>query len=146
MNTYMQVALDEARKGMKKGHGGPFGAVIVKDGKILAKAHNSVLKDHDATCHAEMNVIRMVSKKYKDFDLSSCEIYTTGMPCKMCEAAINWAKIRKVYYGNTYKDALNMGFNEQKGNNDKLEMVRIDSFETVKLVEEWNSLSKKRLY
>lgn len=142
----MQVALDEARKGMKKGHGGPFGAVIVKDGKILAKAHNSVLKDHDATCHAEMNVIRMVSKKYKDFDLSSCEIYTTGMPCKMCEAAINWAKIRKVYYGNTYKDALNMGFNEQKGNNDKLEMVRIDSFETVKLVEEWNSLSKKRLY
>lgn len=146
MNTYMQVALDEARKGMKKGHGGPFGAVIVKDGKILAKAHNSVLKDHDATCHAEMNVIRMVSKKYKDFDLSSCEIYTTGMPCKMCEAAINWAKIRKVYYGNTYKDALNMGFNDEKGNNDKLEMVRMDSFETVKLVEEWNSLSKKRLY
>ncbi len=142
----MQVALDEARKGMKKGHGGPFGAVIVKDGKILAKAHNSVLKDHDATCHAEMNVIRMVSKKYKDFDLSSCEIYTTGMPCKMCEAAINWAKIRKVYYGNTYKDALNMGFNDEKGNNDKLEMVRMDSFETVKLVEEWNSLSKKRLY
>lgn len=142
----MQVALDEARKGMKKGHGGPFGAVIVKDGKILAKAHNSVLKDHDATCHAEINVIRIASKKLKTFDLSSCEIYTTGIPCKMCEAAINWAKIRKVYYGNTYKDALNMGFNEQKGNNDKLEMVRIDSFETVKLVEEWNSLSKKRLY
>ncbi len=142
----MQVALDEARKGMKKGHGGPFGAVIVKDGKILAKAHNSVLKDHDATCHAEMNVIRMVSKKYKDFDLSSCEIYTTGMPCKMCEAAINWAKIRKVYYGNTYKDALNMGFDEEKGNNSKIELERIDCFETVKLVEEWNSLSKKRLY
>ncbi|MFA5623327.1 MAG: nucleoside deaminase [Candidatus Dojkabacteria bacterium] len=146
MNTYMQVAVDEARKGMKKGHGGPFGAVIVKDGKILAKAHNSVLKDHDATCHAEMNVIRMVSKKYKDFDLSSCELYTTGMPCKMCEAAINWAKIKKVYYGNTYKDAFNMGFDEEKGNNTKVEIERIDSFETVKLVEEWNLLSKKRVY
>ena len=142
----MQVAVDEARKGMKKGHGGPFGAVIVKDGKILAKAHNSVLKDHDATCHAEMNVIRMVSKKYKDFDLSSCELYTTGMPCKMCEAAINWAKIKKVYYGNTYKDAFNMGFDEEKGNNTKVEIERIDSFETVKLVEEWNLLSKKRVY
>ena len=142
----MKIALDEARKGMKKGHGGPFGAVIVKDGKILAKAHNSVLKDHDATCHAEMNVIRMVSKKYKSFDLSSCELYTTGMPCKMCEAAINWAKIKKVYYGNTYKEALNMGFNDEKGNNSKLEMVRIDSSETVKLVEEWNSVSKKRIY
>jgi guanine deaminase len=142
----MKIALEEARKGMKKGHGGPFGAVIVKDGKILAKAHNSVLKDHDATCHAEMNVIRMVSKKYKDFDLSSCELYTTGMPCKMCEAAINWAKIKKVYYGNTYKEALNMGFNDEKGNNSKLEMVRIDSSETVKLVEEWNSVSKKSVY
>ncbi len=142
----MQVALDEARKGMKKGHGGPFGAVVVMDGKIIAKGHNTVIKDHDATCHAEMNVIREVSKKYKEFDLSSCEVYTTGKPCKMCEAALNWAKIKVVYYGNTYKDAMNMGFNEEKGNNGEQKMERIDSCETVKLIEEWNMLSKKRLY
>ena len=146
MNEYMNIALAEARKGMKKGYGGPFGAVIVKDGKILAKSTNTVLKEKDATCHAEINVIRKASKKLKTFDLSSCEIYTTGMPCKMCEAAINWAKIKRVYYGNTYKEALNMGFNDENGNNTDLKMVRIDITETVKLVEEWNSLSKKRTY
>jgi guanine deaminase len=142
----MEIALKEARKGMKKGHGGPFGTVLVYKGKIISKGHNTVLKDNDATCHAEMNVIRKASKKVKDFDLSGCEIYTTGQPCKMCEAAINWAKIKKVYYGNTYKDALNMGFDDEKGNNQGLELSRLDSEHTVKLIEEWNNLSKKRIY
>ncbi|MGI6423614.1 MAG: nucleoside deaminase [Candidatus Dojkabacteria bacterium] len=146
MNDFMKVALDEARKGMKRGHGGPFGAVIVKDGKIIAKGHSRVLKEKDATSHAEINVIRKANKKLKSYDLSSCEIYTTGQPCKMCEAAINWAKIKKVYFGNTYRDALNMGFNDQTGNNDKVKYTRLDSTETVKLVEEWNSLHKKKLY
>lgn len=146
MNEYMNIALKEARKGMKKGHGGPFGAVIVKDGKVIAKSHNMVLKKNDATCHAEMNVLRDASKKLKSYDLSSCVIYTTGQPCKMCEAAINWSKVKRVYFGNTYKDALNMGFDEQRGNNQDLELIRLDSSETVKLVEEWNSLSKKRIY
>ncbi len=142
----MKIAMDEARKGMSKGHGGPFGAVIVKDGKILAKDHNTVLRKKDATCHAELNVIRGASKKLKSFDLSSCEIYTTGKPCKMCEAAINWAKIKKVYYGNTYREAMNMGFDDERGNNEGLVEERIDSSETVKLVEEWNSFSKKKTY
>ncbi len=142
----MEVAIKEARKGMKKGHGGPFGAVLVFNGKVIAKEHNTVLKEKDATCHAEMNVIRRASKKFKEFDLSGCEIYTTGQPCKMCEAAINWAKIKKVYYGNTYKDALNMGFDDKRGNNDKLELIRIDSTQTSKLIEEWNNFSKKKTY
>ena len=146
MNEFMKIALDEARKGMKKRHGGPFGAVIVKDGKILAKSHNTVVKDRDATCHAEMNVIRQASKKLKSFDLSSCEIYTTGQPCKMCEGAINWAKIKKIYYGNTYKDALIMSFNDETCNNGKLEMKRIDSSETAKLVEEWDTFPRKVSY
>ncbi|OGC45190.1 hypothetical protein A2400_02885 [candidate division WS6 bacterium RIFOXYB1_FULL_33_14] len=146
MNSFMELAIKEARKGMKKGHGGPFGAVLVYDGKVIAKAHNTVIKDHDSTCHAEMSVIREANKKFKNFNLSGCEIYTTGQPCKMCEAAINWAKIKKVYYGNTYKEAMNMGFDDEKGNNKGLEIKRIDSEETVKLVEEWNSLSKKKIY
>ena len=99
----MNIAVNEARKGMKKGHGGPFGAVLVCNGRVIAKAHNTVIKKHDPTCHAEINVLRDGSKKLKSFDLSMCEIYTTGKPCKMCEAAINWAKIKKVYYGNSYK-------------------------------------------
>lgn len=142
----MEHALLEARKGMKKGHGGPFGAVLVKDGEILASEHNTVIKDHDATCHAEMNVIRKVCKKFKTFDLSSCEIYTTGIPCKMCEGAINWSKIKKVYYGNSFKDALNMGFDDEKGNNTDLKYERIDSEHTVKLIEEWNNSNKKKIY
>ncbi len=146
MNRFMEIAIKEARKGMKKGHGGPFGAVLVYEGKVISKAHNTVLKDHDSTSHAEMSVIREGNKKFKTFNLSHCEIYTTGQPCKMCEAAINWAKIKKVYYGNTYKEAMNMGFDDEKGNNNGLEIKRIDSEETAKLVEEWNSLSKKRIY
>ncbi len=146
MNQYIELALREARYGMKKGRGGPFGAVIVKDGKVLAKDHNRVLKDRDCTCHAEINVIRKACKKLKTFDLSSCDLYTTGEPCKMCMGAIGWAKIKRVYFGNTYKDALNMGFNDDTGNNERIDMIRLDSSETVKLVEEWNSFTKRVLY
>jgi len=146
MNQYMQIAIEEARKGMRRHHGGPFGAVLVVNGKVIAKSHNTVLKENDPTCHAEINVIRKASKKFKEFNLSGCELYTTGQPCKMCEAAINWAKIKRVYYGNTYKDALNMGFDDIKGNNEKLKLTRIDSSHTVKLVEEWKNLPKKKVY
>ncbi len=142
----MQKAIDEARKGMKKRHGGPFGAVLVKDGQILAFDHNRVVKKQDSTCHAEMLVIRKASKKLKRFDLSDCEIYTTGKPCKMCEGAINWAKIKKVYYGNSYKDALNMGFDDERGNNQDVIYERIESTQTAKLIEEWNNFNKKSIY
>lgn len=142
----MQKAIDEARKGMKKRHGGPFGAVLVKDGQILAFDHNRVVKKQDSTCHAEMLVIRKASKKLKRFDLSDCEIYTTGKPCKMCEGAINWAKIKKVYYGNSYKDAVNMGFDDEKGNNIDIEYERIESSQTALLIEEWNNFNKKSIY
>ncbi|OGC43044.1 hypothetical protein A3K02_02835 [candidate division WS6 bacterium RIFOXYD1_FULL_33_8] len=146
MNQYMNIAISLAKKGVKRGHGGPFGAVLVRDNKVIAKAYNTVLKEHDATCHAEINVIRIASKKLKSFDLSDCEMNTTGKPCKMCEAAINWAKIKKIYYGNTYRDALNMGFDDEKGNNNHLHMERIDSCETAQLIEFWTSLSKKTIY
>ena len=146
MNLFMEKAIEEARKGMKKMHGGPFGAVLVKDGIILALDHNRVLKSKDATCHAEMSVIRKRSKKLKRFDLSDCEIYTTGKPCKMCEGAINWAKIKKVYYGNSYKDAVNMGFDDETGNNKDIKYERIESVQTSKLIEEWNNFNKKSIY
>jgi len=146
MNIYMKKAIEEAKKGMKRGHGGPFGAVLVKDGKILAFDHNRVLKKNDSTYHAEINVIRKASKKLKRFDLSDCEIYTTGKPCKMCEGAINWAKIKKVHYGNSYKDALNMGFDDEKGNNQDVIYERIESTQTAKLIEEWNNFNKKSIY
>jgi len=109
---YMQLAIEEASKGLKKKHGGPFGAVIVKDGKVIARAHNTVLKNNNPTQHAEINAISNASKKLKRFDLSECTIYVTVEPCPMCLSAIHWAKITTVVFGATVKDAHKCGFNE----------------------------------
>ncbi len=113
MDRYMKICLKEAEKGMKGNEGGPFGAVIVKDGKVIAKAHNTVISTNDPTSHAEMNAIREASRKLKRFDLSDCELYTACEPCPMCFSAIHWAKIRKVYYGCSREDASKIGFDDK---------------------------------
>jgi guanine deaminase len=126
MNKYMQLAIDEAKIGLRKNHGGPFGCVIVKDDKVIAKEHNRVLQKHDATKHAEINAIQTASKKLKTFDLSNCEVYVTGRPCPMCRSALNWAKVKTVYYGCTYEDARSIGFDEKGGNNKGYTEIQID--------------------
>ncbi len=110
--TFMQVAIDEAEKNLITNDGGPFGAVIVKDGKIIACGHNEVLKNNDPTCHAEMQTIRAACQALGTFDLSGCELYTSCYPCPMCLAATIWANIKVVYYGNTAKDAAEIGFRD----------------------------------
>jgi guanine deaminase len=90
-------AIREARKNLVRPDGGPFGACIVKDGRIVAAARNTVLRN-DATCHAEVNAIRKASKKLGTFDLTGCEIYSTTEPCPMCFGAIHWARIGTVHY------------------------------------------------
>ncbi len=112
MPDFMQLALEEGRKGVIRGDGGPFGAVIVKEGKVIAQAHNEVLKRNDPTAHAEMLVIREASQKLSSFWLEGCELYTTGEPCPMCFSAIHWAKIKRVYYCNTKKQAASIGFDD----------------------------------
>ncbi len=114
VNEYMQLAIKEAKKGIEKGHGGPFGAVIVKDGAIIGKGHNQVLKNNDPTCHGEIMAIHKACKTIKSFDLSGCELYTTGEPCPMCLAAILWANIDKVYYGCNIYDTEDIGFRDSK--------------------------------
>ena len=114
MNKYMRMALNEARKGIKDGHGGPFGAVIVKDDVVVAKGHNQVIKNNDPTCHGEIMAIHKACKKLGTFDLSGCEIYTTGEPCPMCMAAILWANIEKVFYGCNILDTEEIGFRDKK--------------------------------
>ena len=114
MNRYMQIAIDEAREGIHAGHGGPFGSVIIKDGKIVAKGHNTVLADNDSTAHGEVNAIREAERKLETYDLSGCEIYTTGEPCPMCLAACMWANISKIYYGCTISDNESIGFRDAK--------------------------------
>lgn len=112
MNKFMREAIREAEKGIDNLHGGPFGSVIVKDDKIIARGHNEVIKNNDPTCHGEMQAIRKACKKLKTFDLSGCEIYTTGEPCPMCLSAILWANISKVYYGCNIGDTEEIGFRD----------------------------------
>ena len=111
---FMQEAIKEAKAGIENKDGGPFGAVVVKNGEIIATGHNCVLKNHDSTCHGEIDAIRKAEQKLQTHDLSNCELYTTGEPCPMCLAAILWANIKKVYYGCNLEDNEKIGFRDLK--------------------------------
>ncbi len=110
-NEFMQMAINLSIENIDKG-GGPFGAVIVKGNKVIAASGNSVTNDNDPTAHAEINTIRAASKKLGTFDLSGCEIYSSCEPCPMCLGAIYWARIDKLYFANTKKDADAIGFSD----------------------------------
>jgi len=112
MTHFMQEAFAEAKRGIAAGDGGPFGAVIVKEGKIIARGHNEVIKSNDPTAHAEIVAIRNASATLQSFKLEGCTLYVTGEPCPMCFSAIHWAHIEKVYYCNTKEDAAEIGFDD----------------------------------
>ncbi len=113
-DSYMQKAIDEARAGIRRKDGGPFGSVIVKDGRILASAHNKVLANNDPTAHGEIEAIRQASAALGSHDLSGCTLYTTGEPCPMCLCACLWANIGLVYYGCTIGDNSAIGFRDDR--------------------------------
>lgn len=112
MNEFMDVAIDLSDDNFDKNYGGPFGACIVKDGEIIGKGINRVIKNNDPTAHAEIVAIRNACKKLETHDLSGCELYTSCYPCPMCLSAIIWANIKKVYYANTKEDAADIGFRD----------------------------------
>ena len=142
MNEYMKVAKDLADDNLITNVGGPFGACIVKDGKIIGRGSNHVLENNDPTAHAEIMAIRDACKNINSYDLSECEIYTSCYPCPMCISAIIWSNITKIYYGNTKEDAEGIGFRDKyiydvisKINNNEeidLEFKCIDREETIK--------------
>lgn len=109
---FMRAAIRLARKGMNKNSGGPFGCVIVKDGKVIARAHNAVTDLNDPTAHAEVVAIRKACKKLKTFQLTGCEIYASCEPCPMCFGAIYWARPDKVFFAATREDAAQAGFDD----------------------------------
>jgi tRNA(Arg) A34 adenosine deaminase TadA len=113
MNEYMDVAIDLSDDNFDKNYGGPFGACVVKDGKIIGKGINRVIKNNDPTAHAEIVAIRNACKNINSHDLTGCELYTSCYPCPMCLSAIIWANIKKVYYGNTKEDAADIGFRDE---------------------------------
>lgn len=110
---FMQEAIDLAKKNMESGNGGPFGAIVVKDGKIIGKGSNKVTSDNDPTAHAEITAIRNACKNLNSFQLDGCEIYTSCEPCPMCLGAIYWARPGKVYYAATKDDAADAGFDDE---------------------------------
>ncbi len=110
---FMRQAIALAYEGMNGGHGGPFGAVIVRDGAVIGRGHNRVLSACDPTAHAEVTAIRDASANVQKFDLSGSVIYVNGLPCPMCMAAIFWARIGKVYYGCKAEDAAAIGFDDE---------------------------------
>ncbi len=153
-DQFMRTASKEAMEGVKKGHGGPFGAVIVKDNIIIARAHNEVIKNNDPTDHAEMIAIRSAAKKLGRFDLSDCELYTSCEPCPMCLSAIHWAKIGKVYFGCTRDDAAEIGFDDKyiydviKGTADhkKVDLEQKDRSICLEAFKEWKANENKVQY
>lgn len=148
MDKFMQMAIDEARKGIHAGHGGPFGAVIVKDGVVISKGHNKVVKNNDPTHHGEISAIRRATRKLGTFDLAGCVLYTTGEPCHMCLCASMWANIDKIYYGCTIEDNGRIGFRDDKfdrifGGREKLGdyMQELNRDECLALFDEYLSIS-----
>ena len=134
MNEYIELACMEGDNGQTNGDGGPFGAVIVdKDGNVISKGHNSVLKNNDPTAHAEIVAIRNACNNLKTYDLSGCVIYSSCEPCPMCLSAIIWSNIKCIYYGATRFDAEIAGFRDSdiydfiKGNNNMIDVHYVNS-------------------
>jgi guanine deaminase len=111
-NTFMQRAIALALKNVQSGRGGPFGALVVKDGKVIAEATNSVTSTNDPTAHAEMLAIREGCRKLRLFHLAGCEIYASCEPCPMCLGAIYWARLERIYFAANAADAAKAGFDD----------------------------------
>ena len=158
MNEYMKIAKELSDDNLKTNVGGPFGACIVKDGKVIGKGSNHVLVNNDPTAHAEVMAIRDACKNINSYDLSGCEIYTSCYPCPMCLSAIIWANIKKVYYGNTKEDAAKIGFrddfiydyfkniDESFPNDNALNLECMDREETIKTFNAFSEKSNKTIY
>lgn len=111
---FMRRAIELARIGMNSGAGGPFGAVVVKDGEIVGEGHNRVISTLDPTAHGEVVAIRDACARLGSFSLEGCEIHTTGEPCPMCLGAILWSRIPRIYYGFSITDAATIGFDDRE--------------------------------
>lgn len=147
MNEFMRMAVEEAENGIRSGHGGPFGCVIVKEGKVIGRGHNEVIKRKDPTCHGEVMAIRAASKALGTFDLNGCELYTTAEPCPMCFGAIRWANIKKVYYGCNIADTDSIGFRDREFYLSPADICEeLDRKECLELFEEYRNLEGKTNY
>jgi len=152
-NEFMKRAIELSIKSVNNG-GGPFGSVIVKDEKIVSEGVNRVTSTNDPTAHGEIVAIRQACKKTNNFSLNGCELYSTCEPCPMCLSAIYWARIEKIYYANTRKDAQKIDFDdsliysefEKNIDKRKIPMIQMMRSEALKAFELWDKKTDKVKY
>lgn len=151
---FMRRAIELAQKGMENGAGGPFGAVIVKDGEIVGEGCNRVTSTNDPTAHAEIVAIRAACQNLNSFQLDECVLYTSCEPCPMCLGAIYWARPAKIFYAATHEDAAKVGFDDQfiyeeiekPIESRKIESVNFMHEEGLKVFQNWEIKSDKTEY
>lgn len=153
-SSFMSEAIELSRNNINSGKGGPFAAVIVKDGKVVASGTNLVTSTNDPTAHAEVVAIREACRVLNTFQLHGCELYTTCEPCPMCLGAIYWARPDKVYFANTRDDAAHIGFDDlfiyeeikRPFSERKIPMEQKMSEEALTVFREWEAKQNKILY
>lgn len=144
---FMQAAIDLAVAGVEAGDGGPFGAVVVRDGRIVGRGHNRVTSSNDPTAHAEVVAIREACEAVGSFSLAGCELYTSCEPCPMCLGAIAWARLDRVFYAGTRQDAAAAGFDDAEFYDEiarpigerRLPMVAFGRDEAVRAFDAWRA-------
>ena len=152
--NYMNVAFQEAFHGIRNNHGGPFGAVIVKDNTIIGKGYNMVISNNDPTAHAEIVAIRQACTNTNNFNLSGSVLFTTCEPCPMCFSAVYWANIKEVIFCLSRHDAELMGFKDshiyeeisKKISERNIRFTKMDQASKKILMEEWDLKPDKFLY
>jgi guanine deaminase len=153
-NPFMARAIQLSIDNVNSGCGGPFGAVVVKDGAIIAEGMNLVTRTNDPTAHAEVLAIREACKKLSAFDLEGCDIYSSCEPCPMCLGAIYWARLSRIYFANTEADASKIGFDDsliyrelpQPHSQRKIPMIQIMREQALAAFRAWESKTDKIVY
>jgi len=153
-HRFMKRAIEISAQRMRALEGGPFGAVVVKDGRIIAEGHNRVTSSNDPTAHAEVVAIRAACQALGDFSLEGCEIYTSCEPCPMCLAAIYWARLDRMYYANTRADAAGIGFDDDRLYRELAKPLEAQDIPAVRLLgedalavfKEWQAMPDKVPY
>ena len=151
---FMREAIALSHRMMEEGKGGPFGAIIVRDGEIIAEGYNQVTSGNDPTAHAEVSAIREACRKLGTFALADCDIYTSCEPCPMCLSAIYWARLRRMVYANSRQDAAGIGFDDEflyqevaKPIDDRsLATTRLLQDEAIEAFRAWEAKADKILY
>jgi guanine deaminase len=150
----MRAAIRLSRSKMRTNCGGPFGAVVVRHGRIVGRGWNQVTSTNDPTAHAEMTAIRDACRRLKTFELADCELYTSCEPCPMCLSAIYWARLKKIFYANTRRDAARIAFDDDRiyrelakpASRRSLLMQQLLRPEALKVFAEWKTKTDKTSY